>query len=181
MPRIIIIGTSGSGKSVLGEQAAQRLGVPFLELGALFWLPNWVQATQDEFRERVAVAIQQDDWVAGGNYRRVRDLVWGRADTLVWLDYPLRLTLWRLFRRTIQRIVTQEDLWGTGNRESWRKQFMSRDSLFLWAISSHGRHRRDYADLLQYPEYSHLDVHHFMTPDEASQWLIHLPKKDSLL
>lgn len=118
MPRIIIVGTSGAGKSTLGEQAAQALGVPFLELDALFWLPNWVQETDEVFRQKVAVAIQPDDWVAGGNYSRARDLIWRRAETLIWLDYPLRLTLWRLLQRTLTRIVTQEDLWHTGNRES---------------------------------------------------------------
>ena len=176
MPRIVIVGTSGAGKSTLGEQAAQALGVPFLELDALFWLPGWVQEADDVFREKVAAAVAADDWVAGGNYSRARDLIWQRADTLVWLDFPLWLTLWRLLKRTIKRIVTQEDLWQTGNRESWRSQFFSRESLFLWAIRSHGRYRRQYHDLLKYPEYSHLVVYRFSTPDEAAHWLRHLSK-----
>lgn len=180
MPRVIIVGTSGAGKSVLGAQAAERLGVPFLELDALFWLPDWKQVSDDVFRGRVVAAIRPPDWVAGGNYSRARDLIWTRADTLVWLDYPLRLTLWRLFRRTIRRIVTQEDLWQTGNRERWRTQFFSRDSLFLWAIRSHGRYRREYAKLLKYPDYSHLDVHHFTTPAQASQWLNLLSQKEKI-
>ncbi|MBI1282473.1 MAG: adenylate kinase [Anaerolineaceae bacterium] len=178
MTRIIIVGTSGAGKSVLGEQAAQKLGVPFLELDAYFWQPNWVQASPDVFRQRVTEAVIAEAWTAGGNYSVARDLIWKRADTLVWLDYPLLLTLWRLFRRTVKRIVTQEDLWHTGNRESWRTQFLSRNSLFLWAIGSHGRYRRQYAELLKSPEYSHLDVHRFSKPSEASLWLNHLSKKE---
>ncbi len=178
MARIIIVGTSGAGKSVLGEQAAQKLGVPFLELDAYFWLPGWVQVTDEVFRQKVSDAVAVDAWVADGNYSRVRELIWTRADTLVWLDYPLPLTLWRLFRRTVKRIVTQENLWQTGNRETWRKQFLSRDTLFLWAIGSHGRYRRQYDELLKSPEYSHLEVYRFSSPNEASLWLNHLSKKE---
>src|SRR5690349_12714115 len=114
MTRIIIIGTSGAGKSVLGAQAANRLGVPFLELDAYFWQPGWVQVSKEVFRQKVGDAIAADAWVAGGNFSLARDVIWERADTLVWLDYPLRLTLWRLFKRTVKRIVTRENLWGTG-------------------------------------------------------------------
>jgi len=178
MSRIIIVGTSGAGKSVLGERAARKLGVPFLELDAYFWQAGWIQASDEVFRQKVGDAVAADAWVAGGNYSRARDLIWGRADTLVWLDYPLSLTLWRLFRRTVKRIVTQEDLWQTGNRESWRSQFLSRDSLFLWAIGSHGRYRQQYGELLKSPDYSHLDVYRFSRPSEASQWLNHLSKKE---
>jgi hypothetical protein len=98
-------------------------------------------------------------------------VIWTRADTLVWLDYPLRLTLWRLFRRTVTRIITQEDLWQTGNRESWQKQFMSRDSLFLWAVRSHQRHAQQYPELLKQSEFAHLNVIRFYKPSEAENWL----------
>ncbi|MEP6987560.1 MAG: adenylate kinase [Chloroflexota bacterium] len=171
MSRIIIIGTSGAGKSVLGEQVSKKLGVPFLELDAYFWLPGWVQVTDEVFRERVADAIKADAWVAGGNYSRARDLIWTRADTLVWLDYPLRLTLWRLFRRTVTRIMSQEDLWQTGNRETWGKQFLSRESLFVWAVSSHKRQAEQFPELLKQGIYAHLKVHRFYKPAEAENWL----------
>jgi len=176
MARIIIVGTSGAGKSVLGEQASQRLGVPFLELDAYFWQPGWVQASTAVFRQRVAEAIAAEAWTAGGNYGVARDLIWARADTLVWLDYPLPLTLWRLLRRTVQRIITQEDLWHTGNREIWQKQFMSRESLFLWAVNSHQRHAQEYPGLLK--QYAHLKVHRFYKPSQAENWLKSLPKKE---
>ena len=70
----------------------------------------------------------------------MRDLVWGRAELLVWLDYPLPLVLGRVVRRTLQRIVTREELW-SGNREQWRHLF-TRESLWLWALQTHHRRRK---------------------------------------
>jgi adenylate kinase family enzyme len=100
----------------------------------------------------------------------VRDIVWRRADTIIWLDYPLRLTFSRLFRRTWQRIVTQEELWG-GNRESWRTQFLSRDSLLWYALRTHRRRQRDNAALLAGGEYPHLVHHRLRRPQETEAWL----------
>ena len=75
----------------------------------------------------------------------MRDLVWQPADTLVWLDLPLSVVMWRLLRRTIRRAATKEDLWGTGNRESFVRSFFSRHSILLWALKTHRRNREKYA------------------------------------
>lgn len=171
MKRVVIVGTSGSGKSTLGAQLATTMAVPFIDLDALNWKPGWQEAPRDLFRDDVRRALTPEDWVVGGNYGKTRDLIWTRADTLVWLDYPLPLCLWRLLKRTVRRIVSQEDLWGTGNRETWHAQFFSRKSLFLWAISSSQRHKRDYPVLLAQPEYTHLNVIRLHTPAATKRWL----------
>ena len=64
------------------------------------------------------------------------------ADTLIWLDLPFPLVMWRLLRRTLGRIRSRQDLWGTGNRESFRGAFLSRDSILLWTTVA-DRHRDD--------------------------------------
>jgi len=176
MQRIVIVGTSGSGKSTLAAELARRLDAEFIELDALFWLPEWEQATTELFRERVSDAIGEQSshgerWVVGGNYSRARDLIWSAADTVIWLDYPFPLVFWRLFRRTVKRIRTQENLWGTGNYESWGKQFLSHDSLFVWAAKTHRRYRTLIGELLQQPEYAHLTLLRFKTPRETDAWL----------
>lgn len=142
MRRIVVFGTTGSGKSWLAERLAAENGLRLVELDALFWGRNWQPAPFDLFRHRVDCETREGDWIAVGIYGQVRDIVWQRADTLVWLDLPLPLVMWRLFRRTLRRIVTQEDLWGTGNRESLRRTLLSRDSILLWALKTHGRNRR---------------------------------------
>ncbi len=84
MNRVIVVGTTGSGKTTLAGALARKMACPFIELDALFWNPGWVKTPPDEFRRRVAEAIAQERWAAGGNYGTARDLVWQRADTLVW-------------------------------------------------------------------------------------------------
>jgi hypothetical protein len=70
--------------------------------------------------------------------------VWRPADTLIWLDLPLSLVMWRLTRRTLRRVTTQEDLWNTGNRESLRRSFFSRQSILLYALKTHQRNREKF-------------------------------------
>lgn len=140
MRRIAVIGTTGSGKTTLAHLISERLGIPHVELDALNWEPGWTEAPIAAFRERVAGALSGEAWVVDGNYSKVRDIVWSRAEALVWLDYPLPLILWRLVGRTFRRVAAQEELWG-GNQESLRTALLSRDSLLIWALKSHGSDR----------------------------------------
>lgn len=170
MQRIAVVGTTGSGKTTLAERLARTLRCPFIELDALFWGPDWARAPTDIFRERVAAALAGERWTVGGNYGMARDLIWARADTLIWLDYPLPFVLWRLLRRTLRRIVTREELWA-GNRETWRAQFFSRDSLFVWALQTHARYRREFLADLGRPAYAHLHWVRHRSARAAERWL----------
>src|SRR3954447_13333282 len=116
--RIVIIGNSATGKTTLAREVATRLGCPHIERDAFQWEANWTPTTDTVFQARVMEAVKGERWVADGNFSRVRDIVWGRADTLIWLDYPLWLILWRLSKRSWQRVRQHELLWN-GNRESW--------------------------------------------------------------
>src|SRR5688572_10323261 len=133
MRRVVVVGVTNAGKTTMARRLAARLGVPHVELDALFWEPNWTEATDDAFRERVAVAASGDGWVVCGNYKRVQDLLWPRADTVVWLDPPLRVVLRRAVTRTIWRSILRTNLWGTGNRERISNVWSEKDSLFKWA------------------------------------------------
>ena len=118
----------------------------------------------------MAAALAAPAWVIDGNYSSVRDLVWPRATTLVWLDYPLPLVMWRLAKRTVRRVISREELWN-GNRERLRDNLFSRDSIFLYALTSYPRHRREYPALLARPEYAHLAVVRLRHPRETERWL----------
>ena len=86
MRRINVTGTSCSGKTSLARDLAGRLGLPHVELDALFWGPDWTPVPRETFRARLAAALGADGWVADGGYAAVRDITWARADTVVWLD-----------------------------------------------------------------------------------------------
>jgi adenylate kinase family enzyme len=93
--RVAVVGTSGSGKTTLARRLAQRLGVPHVELDALHWEADWTPVQREVFRERVSRVLDGDAWTTDGNYSAVRDIVWGRADTVVWLDYALGVVMER--------------------------------------------------------------------------------------
>jgi len=171
MRRISVAGASGAGKTTVGRALAERLELPFVELDALCHEAGWQEAPDDVFRERVeaAIAAAPDGWVIDGNYgRKLSDLVLERADTLVWLDIALNVCLRRLWRRTWGRILRGEELWN-GNRESLRTAFFARDSLFLWAVTSHRPRRRTLPERLA--RHRHLDVVRLRSPEEVERWL----------
>lgn len=173
--RIAIIGITGSGKTTLATQLARHLRAPRIELDELHWGPNWTPAPPEQFRAAADAATAHHRWVADGNYSAVRDLVWPRADTVIWLDYPLIVNLWRLTRRNIARIATGARLYH-GNRESFRTHFLSRDSLYLWAVQSYRRHPRQWADLLASGDYPHLATLRLRSPAATRRWLTRITR-----
>jgi adenylate kinase family enzyme len=171
--RITVVGTTATGKTTLAAQLAQCLGLPRVELDALYWGPNWTAATVEDFRASVAQVVSKNEWVLDGNYSRARDLIWARTQTMIWLDYALPVVIYRLTTRTFRRIFTHQELWN-GNRETVKGAFFQPDSLFLWAIRTHGPRRKQFEVALQQLEYAHLSVIRHRSPRETSLWLANL-------
>lgn len=168
--RIVVIGASGSGKTTFAAQIACQLGYPHIELDAIHWLPGWQEAPWDEIRTQVEQLTDNETWVCDGNYSRLRDILWTRADTIVWLNFPFLFVFWRLLKRTLRRSFGNVELWN-GNRETVRISFFSRDSILLWLLQSFPQHMREYPQLLAQPEHAHLKVLRFHRSREAQAWL----------
>lgn len=166
--RVAVVGVAGSGKTTLAAALAARLGAPLVELDALHWQANWQPADRMEFRRCVDAATTAPGWVIDGNYSKVRDLIWGRAEMLVWLDYPLATVLWQLLKRSVRRIASREELWN-GNREDVRGMFFSRDSLFLYVFRSYPLLRRAIPRAAQ--SYPHLTLVRLTGPAQTRRWL----------
>ena len=134
--RINVIGTSGSGKSTFARKLSEGLGYPYIEMDQVFWGPNWHWPPDEVFFENLRQALGGNQWVLDGNYTRTIPIKWERVEMVVWLDYSFPLTLFQAVKRALKRSITQEELWeGTGNRESFRKSFFSKDSIILWTIT----------------------------------------------
>ncbi|MDA0769481.1 MAG: hypothetical protein BZY79_04945 [SAR202 cluster bacterium Casp-Chloro-G4] len=168
--RIVVVGTSGAGKTTLAKFLAGGLGILYLELDALYHGPNWTQTPDDLFREMVKKSLRVEAWVVDGNYHVARDILWSKATTLVWLDYSFHLVFWRVFRRTMLRAILRQELWN-GNREKLWRQFFRKDSLLLWVIQTHWKRRESIPVALAQPEYAHLNVLRFKSPRATKRWL----------
>ena len=170
--RVVVVGTTSSGKSTLAEQLANKFSYEFIELDALHWEPNWQEAMPEVFRERVRNRIRAQGWIVAGNYHMVRDLIWVQAEAIIWLDYPFTVVFSRLTRRTIARWWTHELLWGTNYEPFWTHfKLWSDDSLYHWLFKTYWRRRKETPQLLAEPEYQHLKLLHFTHPRETAAWL----------
>jgi adenylate kinase family enzyme len=102
MRRIAIVGSGGSGKSVMASQLGSLLGIPVVHLDAVFWRPGWVETPRAEWRETVQQLVQGDSWIMDGNYSGTFDLRFQSADTIIFLDMPRTLCEWRVIKRYFQ-------------------------------------------------------------------------------
>lgn len=170
MQRIVIIGTSCSGKSTLGKHIGEKLGFPHTELDSLHWLPGWKTRSKEEFREKVQQTTAAPQWVIDGNYSTARDIVWSRADTIIWLNYRFSLVLYRALKRTITRLINREKVCN-GNVESFRQSFFSRDSILLWVLHTYARNKRNYTTILRQPEYAGHRVIELNSPKQTQNFV----------
>jgi adenylate kinase family enzyme len=167
--RIAVVGTSGSGKTTVAKKIAYILGIPHVELDALYWRPGWIESPETEFKEAILETTKGDSWVTCGNYRFAREVLWDRVDTVVWLDLPFRTVFLRTLWRTVRRTITREELWGT-NREGVRA-LVGPDSMPWFVIKTYWRRKREYPELFQRQEYQHIHVIHLRSDDEMDTWL----------
>ncbi len=167
MRRVSVITTaSGNGGTTFSRELASRLGLPFYELDALFWKPEWNESSDEQFRALVEPLVATDAWVIDGSYQsRLGYFVFRHADIVVWLDQPMRVWLPRLVRRTFARVIQREELWGT-NRESIWNVFFSRDSLLLFTFRHYRRRRRLYPERL-----AAFNLIRLRTPAEVERFL----------
>lgn len=101
MKRIAIIGCSGSGKSTLARQLGTILNVPVIHLDALFWKPGWVETAGQDWIAIQEKLVKQESWIIDGNYTSTMDIRFVEADTIMFLDYPRWLCLYRALKRWI--------------------------------------------------------------------------------
>ena len=170
MKRIVIVGTSCTGKTTLSKTLERKLGIPAQDIDELHWLPDWKHVTTEELEVKVSDFIKADSWSLTGNYSSVRALIWERVDTVIWLNYPLPFVLLQALKRSLKRIFTIE-LVCNGNRETFIQTFFTRDSILWWIIKSHGRNLERYREAQKNSKYSKIKILEFYDRYELQNWL----------
>jgi adenylate kinase family enzyme len=165
MVRVSVVGTSCSGKTFIARKTASRYGIPHIELDTIFWQPNWTPKPVDQFRAEVEMYAAADQWVIDGNFRRVRDIVWGRATDVVWMNLPFALVLRRVIWRSFKRIAAKEELF-TGNQETIQKALFSRDALIWWVIRTHKVRTKALRGILESGIYPQIKLHEIVKPTD---------------
>jgi adenylate kinase family enzyme len=167
----VVVGPPGSGKTRVAGALSAKLDYPHVELDSLWWEQGWTEAGSVVFSQRAAEIVTAERWIVDGNYFSVgaREVIWPRADTIVWLDHPRWVTVPRVVRRTVTRGVRRTELW-SGNRESLRLALRP-GSIIRYAIREHPKYNRRYEALDQDPALSHLSWVRLRTPRDAREWL----------
>jgi adenylate kinase family enzyme len=170
--RVSVVGNSGSGKTTTARALAAAMGVPHLELDAVYHQPGWVELETQEFRRRVAEFVAADSWVVDGNYSKVQDLIWDRADTVAWLDPPRHRVMRQIVWRSLSRAARRTELWN-GNRERWGN-LLSLDpaeSVIAWAWTRHDVYRSRYAGARADPQLAHLRFARLRSAREVADFI----------
>lgn len=101
MKRVMIVGCSGAGKSTLARRLARLTDLPVTHLDQIYWTPGWITRPREETRRLIEEVVQGDRWIFEGNHSSSFGLRVARADTVIFLDFPIPLCLWRVVKRVI--------------------------------------------------------------------------------
>ncbi|GAA5646804.1 MULTISPECIES: shikimate kinase [Vibrio] len=172
MQKINVVGTSGSGKSTFSRQLADKLRYPHVEMDALFWKANWQESSDDEFFAALIQRLERDCWVLDGNYNRTVPIKWSNVDTVIWIDYSFSRTVYQAVTRALVRSATRKEIWpGTGNVETFRKSFFSKESVVWWSIKHFHRNRERYQAMSQDPQFEHIRFVRLTSPKMAQEFI----------
>ena len=145
--KINVVGTSGSGKTSFSRVLSELTEIKHIEIDRIFWGANWYWPPDEEFFENLS----------DGNYSRSIPIKWKDVEMIIWLDYSFIRTLFQAVGRAFNRALSKEELWpGTGNRESFRGSFFSKDSIILWTVKTHKKVKKKYLHYVKSDDYSHV-------------------------
>lgn len=166
--RLVVIGTSGSGKTTFAARLAAAAGLTHVELDVVNWRPGWYSLCHREpevFTRLVTEATGGDRWVVSGGYSEVRRMLWSKATHLVWLDLPRWVVMRQVIWRSFGRAFWPRDVFPGCREDVWR--MFTKDHPIRWAWDTHDARRPRYEAMLQEPAFAHLKVSRCLSRPEA--------------
>lgn len=172
--KIIILGSSCSGKTTLGKRLAILNHAKAIDLDDLNWLPGWKSRPTNEMIAILEKKIWgEKKWIISGNYRGTHSVTMPKATCVIWLDFRLSLILWRMVNRTLKRIISQEEICN-GNKETFYGTFIDKDNLFSYTLRTYSRRKKQFSQLSEV--YPHLEIFRISSPKKLEEFIIFFKK-----
>ncbi len=176
--RVVVVGTSGSGKSTFAAALSARAQLAYVELDLINWGAGWQALSKNDpaaFQARVDAATAGENWVVSGGYSEVRAMIWRRAQHLVWLDLPREVVMRQVIIRSFRRAASGKDVF-PGCKESWDRM-LDREHPIRWAWDTYARRKREFTERIAKPEFAHLRVHRCQSSADVKTTLDVLAKQ----
>jgi adenylate kinase family enzyme len=175
MNKVMVIGvSSGAGKSTFARRLGEVTGIEVTHLDRLFWKPDWVEASLEEFSAAQQQVVQNDQWIIEGNYAGTFPIREQYADTVIYLELPLRICLYRVLKRRVQfHGKTRNDV-GEGCKEKIDKAFLK------FIVSTYGARKKKMIRRLERYAEEGKTVHYLKTPAQIEGFLATYKRGDLL-
>ncbi len=137
MRKVLVIGSPGAGKSTLSQQLGVITGLPVIHLDRLYFRPNWVEPSLEEWISIQEDLVRRDAWIIDGNYGKTLDIRLQVADTVIFLDFSRYVCLWRVLKRIKQYYGHTRDDMAEGCEERFDGEFLR----YIWQFPHDQRPR----------------------------------------
>ena len=96
-----MLGSPGSGKTLLATILSRQLGLELVRLDDFFWKPGPMRMPTDEWGTLVVTLANRPSWVMDGTYEASLDLRIPAADAIVYIQSSRWVCLWRVVSRRL--------------------------------------------------------------------------------
>lgn len=94
-----MIGSGGAGKSTFAKRLGARLKAEVIHLDSVYWRPGWVETPKAEWAKTIEELLKRESWIMDGNYSGTLAQRLKACDTVIFLDLPRSVCLWRVGKR----------------------------------------------------------------------------------
>jgi adenylate kinase family enzyme len=135
MKKVLIIGSGGAGKSTLARHLGEATGIEVVHLDKLHWKPNWTEPPKDEWRKTVETELEKDAWIMDGNYGGTMDARLAACDTVIFLDFPRAICIYRALKRALKYYNETRPDMGAGCKEKIDFEFLH----WIWTFPARAK------------------------------------------